>query len=593
MGSSVNAVLNIPFGDSLAVRASGFYRESPGYIEASGTQRARDINDLSSNGGRFSLLASPFDGLSIRLTALAQSIRSDAGPIFDADPLTLKPVRVDPITAEPIGGYTRVQTLPDRHDVDYRLYNATIDWDLGFANFTSVTSHGRTEQRENVDASYENTDLGLLGEVTSLLYGVFAGVTDPLGATQAADIDQKKFTQEFRLSSPDSDRFEWLVGAYYTREPGRITQTYVPFDIATRRYIDQTITVGPPLFDAAATFDRFIVANVDSKYREYAAFGSFTWHITPRFEITTGARYSHNNVSTVQTLYGLLNRGTSELDGSSSEDISTWSVSPLWEVTDHVSLYARVAKGYRPGGPNVVPPSAPGNIPNQFESDTLISYEAGIRGETEDRTFSYDASIYYLDWRNVQVVVTYEDPNLGTIDLDGNGGKARSAGAELTAAWRPLRGLNILLNGAYNDARLLDDLPPIGEPPVVPGSDGDRLPFAPKWSASASADYEWNIAGDVMAFVGASVRWLSEQTTDFDPAYRAAFGRRLVIDSYEALDLRAGLEFDRFTVTLYAKNVTDSDGLVDAGDFQTRPGNLVMASRLQPRTIGATLGFSF
>ncbi|HEY0938605.1 MAG TPA: TonB-dependent receptor [Steroidobacter sp.] len=593
VGSSVNGVLNVPLGASLAVRASGFYRETPGYIEASGTQRARDINDLSSSGGRFSLLASPFDGLSVRLTALAQNIHSDAGPAFDADPLTLEPVRVDPITGDSIKGLTHVQTLPDEQEVDYRLYNATVDWDLGFANFTSVTSYGETVQQENVDASYENTELGLLGNVTSLLYGVFAGVTDPLGATQTARVNQRKFTQEFRLSSPDSDKLEWLFGAYYTREPGRITLSYVPFDIASHRYIDQTITVGPPLFEQAATFDRFIVANVDSKYREYAAFGSFTWHITPQFEITTGARYSHNNVSTVQTLDGLLSFGTSVLSARSSENISTWSVSPLWEVTDRVSLYARVAKGYRPGGPNVVPPSAPANIPNQFESDTLISYEAGIRGETEDRTFSYDASIYYLDWRNVQVVVTYEDDNLGTIDLDGNGGKARSTGAELTAAWRPTRGLNLLLNAAYNDAQLKDDLPPIGEPPVVPGIDGDQLPFAPKWSASASADYEWNLASNVMAFVGASVRWVSEQKTDFDPAYRAAFGRRLVIDSYETLELRAGVDFNRFILTLYAKNVTDSDGLIDAGEFQTRPGNLVTASRIQPRTIGATLGFSF
>jgi outer membrane receptor protein involved in Fe transport len=593
VGSSANGVVNLPIGDSVAVRASGFYRSTPGFIDASGIQPAKDINDLRSNGGRLSVLANPIDGLSMRLTALAQNIRSDAGPAFDADPLTLKPVRVDPITGAPLSGFTHVQTLPNEQNVDYRLYNATVNWNLGFADLTSVTSYGTTLQRENIDASYENTDLGPLGDVTSFLYGVFAGVEDPLGATQTARVDQKKFTQEFRLASPDSDRFEWLVGGYYTREPGRITQSYVPFDIATHRFIDQTITVGPPLFDEVATFDQFIVADVDSKYREYAAFGSFTWHLTPRFELTTGARYSHNDVSTVQTLDGLLNRGGSVLTGRSSENISTWSLSPLFEVTDRVSLYARVAKGYRPGGPNVVPPSAPANIPNQFESDTLISYEAGIRGETADRTFSFDASIYYLDWRNVQVIVTFEDPNLGTIDLDGNGGKARSTGAELTTTLRPMRGLSLLFNGAYNDAQLRDDLPPIGDPAVIPGMRGDQLPFAPKWSASASADYEWTVADQVTAFVGGSFRWVSEQMTDFDPAYTAAFGRRLAIDSYETLELRAGVDFSRFIVTVYAKNVTDSDGLIDAGDYQTRPGNLVSASPIQRRTIGATVGFSF
>ena len=593
VGSSANGVINMPFGDSFAVRASGFYRKTPGFLEASGSQPAKNINDLRSSGGRISMLAAPVDGLSIRLSVLAQNIRSDAGPAFDADPVTLKPVKIDPITGEPLSGWTRVQTLPNEQNVDYRLYNATIDWSLGFADLTSVTSYGKTLQRENIDASYENTDLGPLGDVTSFLYGTFAGITDPLGATQTARINQKKFTQELRLASPDSDKFEWLTGGYFTREPGRIIQSYVPFDIATHRFINQTITVGPPIVDEATTFDQFIVAEVNSTYKEYAAFGSLTWHFTPRFEVTTGARYSHNSVSTVQTLGGLLNRGASVLTGRSSADISTWSVSPLFEVSDHVSLYARVAKGYRPGGPNVVPPSAPANIPNQFESDTLISYEAGVRGETEDRTFAFDASVYYLDWRNVQVIVTFEDPNLGTIDLDGNGGSARSTGAELTASVRPIRGLSLVVNGAYNDAKLQDDLPGIGEPAVIPGIKGDQLPFAPKWSASGSADYEWTVADDVMAFVGGSIRWLSEQKTDFDPAYRAAFGRRLSIDSYETVDLRAGVDFGTFNFAIYAKNVTDSEGLIDAGEFQTRPGNLVTATPLQPRTFGATVGFSF
>lgn len=223
----------------------------------------------------------------------------------------------------------------------------------------------------------------------------------------------------------------------------------------------------------------------------------------------------------------------------------------------------------------------------------MISYEAGIRGETPDRTFSFDASVYYLDWRNIQVVATYEDPNLGTIDLDGNGDKGRSQGAELTTTFRPTRGLSVVFNGAYNDAKLKGDLPPIGNPPVVPGSSGDQLPYAPKWSGSASADYEWSVSNNATAFVGGSIRFVSDQATDFDPAYIEAFGRRLIIDGYETVDLRAGVEFDKFNVTVFAKNVTNSDGLINAGDFQTRPGNLVVATPIRPRTFGATVGFAF
>jgi len=456
-----------------------------------------------------------------------------------------------------------------------------------------VSSYGQTLLQKLNDSSFENTDLGLLGDVTSLLYGLFEGVPGPLGTTYNAQIDQKKYTQELRLASPDSDRLEWMIGAYYTREPGRILQQMLPFDIATRQFIDQHITLGPPLLPDGVElpFDKLIVADVHAKYKEYAGFGSATWHLTPRFEITGGARYSHNDVSTVQTLEGALNFGSSTLQAESSENISTWSVSPRFAVNDHVSLYTRIAKGYRPGGPNVLPPGAPPDIAQHFESDTLISYEAGIRGETPDRRFSFDASVYSLDWRNIQVIVTYDDPNLGPIDLDGNGKKGKSQGVELTTAFRPVRGLSLVLNAAYNDAKLKGDLPPTGG--VVPGVDGDRLPFAPEWAASASADYEWPVGGHAIAFVGGSLRWISEQATDFDPGYLAAFGRRLVIDGYETLDLRAGLDFNRFNVTVFAKNVTNSDGLIHAGDYLTRPGNFVTATPIRPRTIGATVGFSF
>ena len=592
IGWSANGVVNVPIGDRFAVRASGFYREQPGYIDASGPNPGEDINDLGNYGGRFSALIKPTDELSIRLTALAQDVRSDVGPGFDADPVSLRPASVDPITGASLSGFTRTQqAFPDEQNAKYRLYNATIDWDLGFAALTSVTSYGETILREYADTSFERTDLGLnVGEVASLLYGVFAGIPGPLGTTRNVRMDHEKLSQELRLASSDSDRVEWMIGGYYTREPGLQVQQFLPFDIGTLQFIDQTITVGPPLFGEEATFDKFIRAELDSEYEEYSGFGSATWYLTPRFDVTGGIRYSHNTVTTTQSLSGLLNFGDSLLSARSSEDIVTWSVSPRFEMTDHVSLYARVAKGYRPGGPNVLPPSAPPDIPQQFESDTLISYEAGIRGETPDRTFSFDASVYYLDWDNIQVIVTFEDPNLGAIDLDGNGDKARSIGAEVGLAWRPTDGLDIVLNAAYSDAELKGDLPTVGG--VVPGFDGDRLPYAPEWSASASADYQWPVGANI-AFVGAGISAISEQATDFDPGYLDAFGRRLVIDGYETVDLRAGVSFDKFDLTLYAKNVNNSHGLIHAGDYLTRPGDLVVASAIRPRTIGATVSFSF
>ena len=581
MGWSANGVVNVPIGDTLAVRASGFYRRVGGFIDTLGIAR-EDVNDVVSYGGRASLLFKPSEALSVRLTALAQNIRADSRAAFDADPVTLEPLELDPTTGDPTDGrLARTQYFPDQNDVDYRLYNATVDLDVGFGTLTSATSYGELEQKEFTDSSYELAGIG------DAFYGD-VGTPGPRGITLPGFITQEKFTQELRLSSNDSETFEWLVGGYFTKENGGIFQRYLPFALDTGELIDPAITlpVGPNGEDVA--FDQLIVARLDSEYKEYAAFGSVTLHLTPRLEITAGGRYSYNDQSSTQLLAGALT-GSPDPDitnGASDEDVITWSVAPRYELSDYASVYARVAKGYRPGGPNVVPPGAGPNFPSQFEADTLISYEAGIRAETADRTFDIDASLFYLDWRNVQVLVIYQT-DLGPIGGDGNGDGATSKGMELSATMRPMDGLSFRATTAYTDATLSDDLP------TGDASAGDRLPYAPEWTFNLGANYEWDLSNEASAFVGGNLSLISDQAAVFDTSYEAAFGRRLVIDGYETIDLRAGIDFGRYRATAYVKNLTDNLGLNYVGSFGARPGTAVSAAPIRPRTFGITVGADF
>jgi iron complex outermembrane recepter protein len=585
MGWNANGVVNVPIASIAALRVSGFYRKDGGFIDTLGIARD-DVNDLRSYGGRASLLVKPSDRFSLRLTALAQNIRADSRASFDADPVTLEPQTTDPVTGAVIGDrLTRTQYYPDKNDVDYRSYNGTIDWDLGFASLVSATSYSKTVQHEVTDASYQLPGIG------DAFYGD-VGTPGPRGITLPARVSNKKFTQEVRLASPKSSFLEWLVGGYYTREEGEIFQRYVPFALDTGQLLSPALTlpVGPG--GANVTFPEFTVAELSSVYREFAGFGSVTLHLGPRFDLTAGGRYSHNKQRTRQLLDGSLlplsgeDIGPQITNGRSSEDVFTWSVAPRFEISDHLSLYARVAKGYRPGGPNVVPPGAGSAFPTSFKADTLISYEAGIRGETANRAFSLDASLYRLEWKDIQVLVVYQTA-LGPLGADGNGDSARSQGAELTATLRPTRGFDVVMNVAYNDAKLRQDLPP-GDG----GFAGDRLPYAPEWTANVSADYEWKMGG-ATAFVGGNVRLVSDQATDFDDTYRTAFNNRLVIDGYATVDLRAGARFGAFNVTAFAKNLGNSRGLVNASGYGSRPGNLVSASPIRPRTIGVSLGAAF
>jgi len=574
LGWSGNAMVNLPIGENAAVRASGFYRHNPGYIDRIGLP-GEDVNESDSYGGRVSLLFEPTDALSVRLTALAQNIRVDSGSSFDADPATLEPIDVDPGTGDAIGDrLVRTEFYPVVNDVDYRLYNGTINWDLGFGTLTSATSYGTLDQLQLID----NT--AALGPTISGIYAAFAGITEPLGIFLDAQIDQEKFTQEIRLASPDSDRFEWLVGAYYTNESVAINQFFRIFEI------DTLVIRDPALLGQA----EFLFAQLESDYEEIAGFANLTWHVTDQLELSAGGRYSENDQSSSQIIDGafpLLTGGTPGeiLVGNSDEGVFTWSLSALYEASDTTSLYARVAKGYRPGGPNVVPPGAGPDFPFQFVADTLVSYEAGIRTQTADRVFAIDASAYFLDWSNILVFAAFPTA-VGDVGANANGQGARSFGFEATASIRPTRGLSFLINAAANHSELTDDTPP-----VTGGFDGDRLPFSPKFSGNISADYEWALSGSATAFVGGNLRMVSQQAAGFDSTFRTAFGRQPQIPGYEAIDLRAGVELERFTVTAFVRNLTDSGGLTSLAAFT--PGLPISVAAIRPRTFGVTLGANF
>ena len=123
------------------------------------------------------------------------------------------------------------------------------------------------------------------------------------------------------------------------------------------------------------------------------------------------------------------------------------------------------------------------------------------------------------------------------------------------------------LNGSVTDAELEDDTPALSG-----GRKGDALPFTPEWSATLSTNYEWAVGSNAMAYVGGSVRYLSDQTASLrrqrfaPPTFASAR-----FESYEVLDLQAGVDFGRYSLELYGKNVTDSEGKTSTGALGGTP----------------------
>ena len=581
---SGNAMINVPLGDTLAFRASGFYHKLGGYINTVG-RTASNVNDAESYGGRASLLFKPTNELSIRLTGLIQNINVDSPSNFEVDPITLQPINSLIPTVQGTRR-TRFELYPELNTVHYQLYNGTINYNLGPATLTSVTSYATQKQRQISDIS-TNSARG----TAQAIYGA-AGTTNTVGLAYQNDIGLTKITQEVRLASADSDSFEWLVGGYYTHEKTTLYQEYLPFTIATRGLIPPATTF------SGLTFSKFVYAQINATNEDYAGFASGTLHHGPQFDITAGGRYSHNSQSSTQAVIQL--GGGSPVVGGSSQGVFTWSIAPRFEINKHNSIYGRIGKGYRPGGPNFIPPGAPAGFPTQFEADTLISYEAGYRGETANHAFSIDVSAFYIDWKNI-LITTSTTVNGTPVGINGNGQRAQSYGAEATITLRPTRGLNVVGNVTYTKAKLLDDtVPAVGGLNLTGGLAGDQLPYSPVWNANLSADYEWSVGPDARAYVGGNIHLTADQAAGFNTAYRTAYARRLTLDGYQTVDLRAGVNFDRFSLGVYVKNLTNEYALTNVSYAFTIPTAIggtntpvARATSIRARTFGATLGFNF
>ena len=313
-------------------------------------------------------------------------------------------------------------------------------------------------------------------------------------------------------------------------------------------------------------------------FKEWAGYADVTWHATSRLSVLVGARYTHDSTSYTQVGSGLLT-GDSDFTIRSSDSPTTYLFNPSFKFNDDLMAYVRVASGFRPGGANVgVPPGL--GAPLSFAPDKLTSYELGFKSTLLDRSMVFDADVFYIDWKQIQLTST-----AGGFVFLGNGGKAKSQGVEANWKYEPARGLVLSANASWTDAALTADTPA-----GLYGYKGDRLPWVPKWNANVGVDYDFPLGGGWSGFVGASYRYVGTRMTDF----LSVPGPRLAAPAYHGIDLHAGTYIGNWTIRGYIKNLTNARGITSLSSETIDPqGSPFAASYVPPRTVGVTVGLDF
>jgi outer membrane receptor protein involved in Fe transport len=450
-GHDFRGSVNVPLGDTFAVRASGFTRRDPGYVDNVFSNEDA-VNSTDADGGRVSALWRPSEQLSLKLSALIQKLTASGGA--DVNP-ALDDLQQNRLPGT--GGYSRKA----------QLYSATLSAKLAGANLDAISGYGINTVSTVADFS-----------------AIFA-----TPSSQVADNETRKFSQEIRLSA-DTGWGQWLLGGFYTDEDTDYDQFFYALNPATG---DQTA--------------RLLTFSFPTTYEEYAAFGDVLFHVTDRLDIQLGARQSEIRQTYNQTTLSAAGAVSTIPERRARPNAFTYLATAQYELRPDFMIYTRLASGYRSGGPNTSPQNSV--VPGQYEPDKSQNYEIGIKGDFLARLLSIDASVYHTDWKDIQL--TLRNALAGVTYID-NAGKARSRGVELSVLLRPTSSLKVAGWAAWNDATLTEGLP-LTSP--TRASAGDRLPFNSRFSANLSLDQEFPLWKDMRGFVGGVASYTGERRGQF------------------------------------------------------------------------------
>ncbi len=462
------------------------------------------------------------------------------------------------------------------------------------ADLVATTAYTNVRTRSQSD----NTDLLLDLDYDYELFPAFSSWNE-------SSTRRKQINQEIRLVSRHGGPFNWVIGGFYNEN--RYKSDYAEHVPGLVGFY------GIPLAENPEELE--YVSYTNSKVTEQAVFGEGTFHVTPKWQVTGGARY-FNYTSRVQGALTLPLLGDPlspyELEpsgGNAKQDGWVWKFNSSYNVTPDLMVYATYSKGYRIGGPNRVAPCpdpVPVNqqnacaLPNevQYGPDTTKNLEVGFRTQLFDRKLSFNFSVFDIKWEGIQVdSATF----YGVTGITVNGGAAKSRGFETSFQLRPVRGLSIQGNYSYTDAKLTEDVPGIIAIRTTPGNydgrpkftqiaalDGDRLPGSAKNAGALGATYTMPaMDGNIVANWTATYRGSVISRLGWDRAY----GDK--IPSYVLHRASLGYETDTYSVSLFANNIFDKYAVVSVSNDRSRIGvNDGVAVRyygqsvVNPRTFG-------
>lgn len=548
-----DGMVNIPVVEGkFGLRVTGFSQRDAGFIDYTGTTSGAVVgsildgvpkdgaNEFTAQGGRVVGLFEASDRLTARFSVSYETSDTDSEFVVSSGAGDLV--------------NTNYFTLAPQSD-DVLVFSGKIEYTTDVGTFSSITGY---VNRERWDGAQEDG---------ASVFFLTPSVND-------FNMDEEAISQEFRFVSDLEGPFNFLAGLYYKT-----------VDTENDILIISTLDPSP---GTALDEDEFYDAE------QIAVFGELSYQVTDRFTATLGLRYFKEEVDSEQIWYQPDFLLSAFPDDAFRATLTVEEVLPKllleYAVNDNLMFYANTAKGVRNGGLNVTSTVTIGrflgaDIPRTYDQDEAWSYELGAKSQWLDQRLTANLSLYYIDWSDLQALAL--NPAIGLRYLQ-NVGDAYSKGLELEISYQANENLSLFVGGNVAEAELKDSF--VVAAGVVTES-GTKVPNTPEFTLTMGVDFDYPVTlfgNDLDLVVHADYQLIGEQPTAVESEPRDP--RFFIADQYDIFNFRAGLESERWDVSIYASNLFDERvGLNRGGNPAFGLNEFVN----RPRTVGAAVQFKF
>jgi iron complex outermembrane receptor protein len=556
--------LSGPLTEQLAGRLSFKTTDRDGYVENEilGT----DQDDLEERMARLSLLYSPSDSWEVLLTVDGYT-NEGHGPNYigvgRSDPDVPALLEAQNYPYADLGDDIVVrQDFPKSFEQDVFGTALQVDWRLDDRfSVKSISAYRDFEINQMFDA--DGTEAN-----ASNIFWDFIG---------------HQFSQELTLNVRQGKSFDWLVGALYLHDVAEapFRAPYGP-------------DIGLPLIGLAP------VSNAKQTLDSWAVYGQLRWRFVPGWQLTLGGRYTddrkryeetsqldvYDPTDPSKTLFVAIPPAST----SGKESWSAWTPRAAldYQPSDSMTIYVSAARGFQAGGINTYAfPSFGGQL-DFFDPETVWNYELGIKSRWLDNRLSLNLTGFHAEYEDLQLVF-FPTP---TPQVE-NAGEATIDGVEVELLARPIDNLTLGLNATWLDSAygdtVLQNNAIVGMP--AQSIEDNQLVRAPDFAFNASL--EWSIPLQALGSLVLRGDYSWQDKTYFTPFNQDNISQ----PSYGQLNLRAGIDSDRWSVSVFWRNVDDERYFTN---MQVLPipdpttfAPIVTGNIGEPETYGAALEYRF